>query len=249
MKHFLTIFSVVGLALTTLSSCENEPKTGEMYLDTEYVWAMSGANFELNQVLYHPMSGDTLTFDTFKQYLSNIKLHNVDGSTWAVEESYHLLDASDSATLSIHFTGVPVGEYDGMDITFGVDSARNVSGVQTGALDPANEMFWTWNSGYIMVKAEGTSPQSASNIFKYHLGGFTGENKVVTTRTFAFPNSEVINLDGSTQPHVILKMNPAKLFHTYGSVSNGEIIMAPSEGAGIMSGDFFGGAFLSEVLY
>ena len=249
MKNLLTSLTFAGLALSSLSSCEQEPETGELYLDTEYVWAMSGANFELDQVLYHPMSGDTLTFDTFKQYFSNIKLHNVNGSTWAVEESYHLLDARDSGSLSIHLTNVPVGEYDGMDITFGVDSARNVSGVQTGALDPANEMFWTWNSGYIMVKAEGTSPQSASNVFKYHLGGFTGENKVVTTRTFAFPNSEIINLDGSTQPHVILKMNPAKLFHNYGSVSNGEIIMTPGDEAHQMSNDFYGGAFLSEVLY
>jgi hypothetical protein len=29
----------------------------------------------------------------------------------------------------------------------GVDSLKNVSGIQTGALDPAKGMFWTWNTG------------------------------------------------------------------------------------------------------
>jgi hypothetical protein len=52
-----------------------------------------------------------------------------------------------------------------MDITgirflLGVDSARNVSGIQTGALDPARGMFWTWNSGYVMAKIEGSSPSA-----------------------------------------------------------------------------------------
>jgi hypothetical protein len=63
----------------------------------------------------------------------------------------------------------------------GVDSTRNVSGAQTGALDPTNGMFWTWNTGYIFAKLEGRSPSSAAPFQKltHHIGGFrTGENAI-----------------------------------------------------------------------
>ena len=61
-----------------------------------------------------------------------------------------------------------------IEFLLGVDSIRNVSGIQTGALDPAKGMFWTWNSGYIMAKLEGESPlaNAAGNRFTYHIGGF-----------------------------------------------------------------------------
>ena len=42
----------------------------------------------------------------------------------------------------------------------GVDSLRNVTGVQTGALDPAMDMYWTWNTGYVMAKLEAAAQQA-----------------------------------------------------------------------------------------
>jgi hypothetical protein len=77
---------------------------------------------------------------------------------------------------------VPDISIDEISFLLGVDSIRNVSGIQTGALDPLHGMFWTWNSGYIMAKLEGSSEKvhSAGNRFTYDVGGFrTGMN---TTR-------------------------------------------------------------------
>ena len=54
---------------------------------------------------------------------------------------------------------MPAGNYNSLSFLLGVDSMHNVSGAQTGALDPANDMFWTWNSGYVMAKMEGASPR------------------------------------------------------------------------------------------
>ena len=51
--------------------------------------------------------------------------------------------------------------------------------MQTGALDPVNGMFWTWNSGYVFAKLEGVSSVAKvpGNLFSQHIGGFkTGEN-------------------------------------------------------------------------
>ena len=80
--------------------------------------------------------------------------------------------------------------------TIGVDSARNVSGAQTGALDPALGMFWTWNTGYVMAKLEGTSPASAQpgNRFEYHIGGFKEPDNVIKQVTLLFPFAQNVDL-------------------------------------------------------
>jgi hypothetical protein len=71
----------------------------------------------------------------------------------------------------------------------GVDSIRNVSGIQTGALDPLKGMFWTWNSGYVMAKLEGSSESSnsAGNRFTYHIGGFRPGMNVLKTIDLIIP--------------------------------------------------------------
>ena len=94
------------------------------------------------------------------------------------KESYHLVDLANAESRELTLT-MNNGSYQQLEFTVGVDSIRNVSGAQTGALDPMLGMFWTWNSGYIFAKLEGQSPQSTAlqQKFIYHIGGFrTGEN-------------------------------------------------------------------------
>jgi hypothetical protein len=57
---------------------------------------------------------------------------------------------------------------------FGLDSATQVSGRTDGALDPANGMYWAWNTGYIQCRLEGFSPDSKGKKgkFEFHLGGY-----------------------------------------------------------------------------
>ncbi|HCS19097.1 MAG TPA: hypothetical protein DIW47_00790 [Bacteroidetes bacterium] len=245
MKNKFLMALVSVMTMLALSSCKEDDPTpappvtyGEFHLDMEYIWAMSLAKFELNTPLFHPMSGDSMTFSSFKHYISNIRLKRSNGTYWAAKESYHLLDASDTGTLDIRFTDVPAGDYVALEITFGVDSTRNVSGAQTGDLDPDKGMFWNAMAGYIMIKAEGTSPQSPSGMFMYNLGGFSGENSVVSVREISFPNSGVLSIKPGSTPVIQLQGNPARLFHNYGSVSNGAEIDAPCTDAKTMARDF-----------
>lgn len=226
----------VAIAATTFSSCNKEPETGDLTLQFDYKWAMSGADFELNTPLYQPMSGDTLTYSTFKHYVSNVRLMDADSNWWSEEESYHLLDFSDPTSLSFDLTGVPAGSYHAVEFMLGVDSARNVAGAQVGALDPANNMFWSWSTGYIFAKAEGTSPTLGGGMFMYHLGGFEAPNIAYSTRQLAF--NQDVNLGPENMATIQVLANPARFFHTYGSVDNGAIIMMPGEDATTMANDF-----------
>ena len=94
----------------------------------------------------------------------------------------------------------------------GIDSLHNVSGAQAGALSLASGMFWDWNSGYIMLKAEGDSPNSPTGKFALHLGGFSGTNNIVTVKTAEF--GKTVKVTNGTTPTMTFTVNPARLWHT-----------------------------------
>lgn len=129
---------------------------------------------------YTNANGEVFTVSAFKYYITNISLVRLDNTVQRIGDTYFLIDESVPASKVITFP-VPKGEYRGISFKIGVDSIRNVSGAQTGALDPVNGMFWSWNSGYIMAKMEGNSPSSAApgQALTYHIGGFKGNYNAV----------------------------------------------------------------------
>ncbi|MEQ1553676.1 MAG: MbnP family protein [Ferruginibacter sp.] len=101
----------------------------------------------------------------------------------------------------------------------GVDSALNCSGAQNGALDPLNDMFWTWNNGYTMFKLEGKSDSSKAdnNRIEHHIGGYKGEYK--TMQNIFLPLDEnyftkknsitiIMNLDNYWTNNIKISENP-----------------------------------------
>ena len=152
----------------------------------------------------------------FKFYVSNIALVNTDSniSYKLKKEEYYLVDFSDSVSTVLKLKAVPF-KYNRISLTIGVDSIHNVSGAQTGALDPAKGMFWTWNSGYIMAKLEGTSPQSnqTGNKIEYHIGGFKGPENAVRTVTLLYPFAMELNVSDSTVSNMIITANSNAWFY------------------------------------
>lgn len=132
---------------------------------------------ELGKSYKNPF-GEDMVINKFKYYISNIFLVDDKGKSIPISKDYFLIDEAESVSKSIHLL-VNIPQIKAIYFLLGVDSIRNVSGVQTGALDPMNGMFWTWNSGYIMAKLEGVSAAAkvSGNFFSHHIGGFkTGEN-------------------------------------------------------------------------
>lgn len=180
---------------------------------------------------YINASGDSFSIRIYKYYISNIKLTNANGDVWAEPNSYHFVDASVASTLTFDLTGVPAGNYTGMTFLIGVDSTRNVSGAQTGALDPLNGMFWTWNTGYIMAKLEGKAPNSnsAGDNIVFHIGGFSGQ---YNSLRWAMPSfgTATANVSTTSGPVITLKSDALNWFTgvsdlNFGAVSN---LMTPN---------------------
>ena len=139
------------------------------------------------------------------------------GNEYKVPESYFLIDASDEDASLITLNGIPAGNYTDMRFTLGVDSTRNVSGSQTGALDQANGMFWSWNNGYIFLKLEGTSPQATGmgNDFMYHIGGFRNLNGTNALQSIeASFGSDVLRVTSAGSPQVHLSVDVSQVLKT-----------------------------------
>lgn len=247
-----------ALALLTtfsfLQSCkekvEDDPipvaTFGTAEIEFEHVWGMNQDPFAMNTTLVHPMTKDTLKFSTLKYYVSNIQLKKSDGTWWKDEDSYYLVDLSVNQGNMLKLKNIPSGTYTAIKYVLGVDSLRNVSGAQTGALSVSNAMFWSWNSGYIMIKAEGTSQQANGGDFAFHLGGFMGANNCIVAKESDL-NGATIEVKPDANPIIHFLANPAKLWHSSPSLSVTSKIHMPGPYAKTMATDFFGGTVFDHV--
>ncbi len=126
--------------------------------------------------------------------------------------SYYLVNEADSSSKNI-LINIPGDSYNKISFLLGVDSIKNVSGAQSGSLDPVNDMFWTWNSGYVMAKIEGASPVSnqVHHKIEYHIGGFKGENNVLQRIDIVIPALQ--NSTGNKNIEMVIDADINAWFH------------------------------------
>ena len=251
MKQIVT-WSIAALAFTLIVGCKKKKQeetdtaqTETVTFQVKHFWQDS-LSFQLDTDLVNPITNDTLNFTNIRYYLSNIRLKKADGSWWAQPDSYFLLNLSNGINPSIQISGVPFGEYTEVSYVLGVDSLKNVSGAQAGDLSPALGMFWTWSSGYIMLKAEGLSPNSDSGSFAYHLGGFSGTQNIVSTKTHSFGGNN-LTVAGNGQCKIVVAAHPEKLWLTYGSVSVGSVVHIPGADAKKLAKGFYSSFEFKEI--
>src|SRR6478609_61738 len=137
--------------------------------------------------------GDNIVIERFRYYVSNFSITDNKGNTTSLPVQYFLVDEENAASKQIELT-IPDQAVSQINFVLGVDSIRNVSGIQTGSLDPLKGMFWTWNSGYIMAKLEGSAETVASpgHRFTFLIGGFKKNQNVV--KKISLSLADVTNL-------------------------------------------------------
>jgi hypothetical protein len=183
-------------AFLALAACskDQQKQLDENKVNVSLNTVVDGKPLVMSSGKYINANLDTFTVSMYKYYISNIELTGTNGAKYVEEYSYHLIDAANDATLRFTMGKVPVGNYTHMKVVLGVDSLHNVSGAQTGDLDPALGMFWSWNTGYIMAKIEGNSSQTnnSTNFISMHLGGFKGEFSAIRTVEFDLPQPLIV---------------------------------------------------------
>jgi hypothetical protein len=212
-------------AVILFVSCKKDPPS----IDQEEAKGNVSLNFTnvagsqvlaLNTATYVNQNQDTFSVSLFRYYVSNIKFFRDDGFIYSEPESYHLLDAADSNSCKFTIENIPVGNYIGMELVIGVDSLRNCAGAQSGALDPARDMFWDWSQGYIFAKLEGQCNTIPLGNFFMHVGGFTGPYNSIVKAYPAFGN-KVLTVEESHGSKMYLKTDLMEWFRNPQTISLG----------------------------
>lgn len=136
-------------------------------------------------VIYHQkeitltdsISSSDFHITNFKFYLSKIRLYKSNSLVDEELQSYHLIDLLDTSINKLKLIRNNNMPFDQIDFNIGIDSLTNVSGAYEGDLDPMNNMYWTWQSGYINLKFEGSIDEGVYR--EYHLGGYAYPNNAL----------------------------------------------------------------------
>jgi len=214
MTRFHNILCLIAL---TFFACKEKEQVMPLPEATPNVQVMFEFTPMVNQSVLTPTtayykneSNDTYSITKFNYYISNISFIGDDG-VFKESESYHLIQHCESKN-TFTVSAVTPGNYKKIRFLIGVDSLRNVSGSQTGALDPVHQMFWEWNSGYIFYKLEGTFVSKNSpteDVYNIHVGGFKGEDNCMRWVELTLPTVLIVN---EVNRKVNINTNVAEVF-------------------------------------
>lgn len=173
---------------------------------------------------YPKNNSDSLQIETFKCYLSNVQLFDGEQLVFTELESYHLLNAEEAETLNFKLKIPENIAFSHLQFDLGIDSLTNMTGVMGGDLDPTKGMYWTWQSGYINFKLEGTSNlcDNRNNRFIYHLGGYAYPNNTIQTVRL------LVNMDGEN-PAINVDISIAKFLEKIDLASRSHVMSLGAE--------------------
>jgi hypothetical protein len=150
---------------------------------------------------YLSINKDSIKVTKLKFYVTDFILKDTLKKEYSIKDSNYLIDVfNDKTLINMPLNGINC-DLTELSFKIGVKESLNVSGVNSGDLDPSKGMFWSWQSGYINFKIEGVSPScnTRKNKFQFHIGGY--QKPHTTVRTLAFKlnkhkgNQIKINLD------------------------------------------------------
>ncbi|PBQ34735.1 hypothetical protein CNR22_24150 [Sphingobacteriaceae bacterium] len=190
-------FSVLILTFFLNSCTKKDPEIKEEpavpgTVSFNFQAKVNGKNL-LPDTKYTNASHDTFTVSKLTYYITNVKLTRADGSVVNEQNSYHLIQHLENKT-SFVLTDIPEGTYTKIEFLIGVDSLTNVGTIRTGALDPANDMYWAWE-GYLFLKMEGvfnSGERPETGDYAIHVGGYKGPNACLQTCSFSLTTPIVI---------------------------------------------------------
>ncbi len=229
MKNIFSLLIVItSIVVTACSDNDADPSVGTLALEFDNI--VGTANLELNtgSTPYTNSNSEAYKITWLTYYVSNIKLKREDGTIYQDEvksngsAGYYLIDEADAESQRVVLNNIPKGNYTEVTFTIGVDASKVDEGAQTGALDPAKGLFWSWNSGYIFMAVEGVSPVSTEpdDVFQYHIGGYKEDASNVNlvnnmqTVTLSFGDSAPVKSEHQPEVHLVFDVN--KLFNGVG---------------------------------
>jgi len=186
MKFQFNHIAAVVAAASLFVSCSNnddsskvtEGTTGdaELYFDN----GVAGDALILGNTFTNS-TGEALTINRLSYIISNLVFIKEDGTEFIYpkEESYFVI-SQEAELFTVHLENIPAGDYKKIRFGLGVDQQRYLQGETAQQsfwdLAAANNLTWTWSTGYKFINFEGTFTSAASaesKVFQVHQGSNT----------------------------------------------------------------------------
>lgn len=169
MRRLLIVIASMPLFIW---SCKEEclrPENAERKIKVIFHTTVNGQDVQ-SGVDYNKPDGESFQVDLMKYYISHFALVNEGGDSLMIND-HTLIDPIHQKN-SFSKDLASTGSFQHVRFLLGVDELHNHSGNQEGDLDPVNGMIWTWSTGYIFFKHEGTfiDATGASLPLLYHYG-------------------------------------------------------------------------------
>jgi hypothetical protein len=262
MKRAYSFFiGLVGLSIV-VTSCdkmevENPNATNDVVI--EFDNRVGAADLALGNTVLTNSSGEKYTVSTLNYFVSNVKLVSDMGEIVTFPDQYFLVKESDSGSQMIDLKDVPSGYYHKLTFDIGVDSLRSIAdaGQRTGVLDIASygsdNMYWSWNMGYIFFKIEGNSSVidiKGIDKFEFHIGGFGGKDgptpNNIKNASLNLPEMTKVSESVSPTVHVIFDVNKVMDGSSTIKLATSPMIHSPLVGKTV-SGNYSQGFIVDHV--
>lgn len=191
-KLFKNALLLVPIILVAFLSACNPDDDGNKKPETDdtarlaFIFDMKANNqpLALETGIYHTALQDTFSVKKMKFYISGLTVSGDNGS-YAIPDSYHLVQVSRSTASDTVWVDIPAGTYNKTTFGLGVDSAANASEQNArGDLNPSGDMSWSWTKGYKFLSIEGNIINRQQTGQLQGLIVHMGENKNYRTYTY-----------------------------------------------------------------
>lgn len=185
MKNFLVILTAIS-SLLLLTGCPKDPtpppaesEFGTLHL--EFTANFNGQPFAINSI-YSSAFNYQIKPETVIMLVHHIVAKASGGDSTEIRQH---MKVDYSATSNEGDFSLMPGNYDGISFNIGVDGSLNhgdpsaLPSTHAFSINQANDMFWSWSSGYIFFKFEGradttgTGSGSLDRLFFFHTGADT----------------------------------------------------------------------------
>jgi len=182
MKNTLLLI----IAITFLFTACKKDKPIVTDITVSFTHTVDDSHLITNSMTYTNAVGEDYDIQTLKYLISDITLHDENGSSLLLDE-VHFIDISDESTFSFTYNDVPNDNYTSISFDMGLDTAKNISNKYVNE-DFHSTMFWPEpnGGGYHYMKLEGDFNDSL-NGYGTHIGGTMGMD-------YSFNNIDDISL-------------------------------------------------------
>ncbi|HHH50513.1 MAG TPA: hypothetical protein ENK52_06010 [Saprospiraceae bacterium] len=174
------ILAFFGMMLFSFTACNKDAKPGNVtiYLDHN----VAGKALVFDEMNYTSKAGHPFQVSRLRYYISNVKLHQADGTTFEME-GVHYRNAKEEDTRTLILKDIPAGDYNKITFTYGLDENTNVDG---GLENTQTNIGMEWpipgDHGYHYMKFEGKYDSNGSGTiknFNLHTGATKGNQNYI----------------------------------------------------------------------